>query len=51
MTYIASQGHKGLSVFYFVSARTQITGFVKLDHLPRNFFVTFRGLQVLKPRD
>ena len=51
--------HKGLTVFDFASARTQITGFVKLDHLPKNFLVTFlilkreifRGLQVLKPRD
>ena len=33
--------HKGLTVFDFASARTQITGFFTLDHLPRNFFVTF----------
>ena len=33
--------HKGLTVFDFASARTQITEFVTLDHLPKNFFVTF----------
>ena len=49
--------HKGLTVFDFASARTQITGFVTIDHLPRNFFCNlsinfkrekFRGVQVLK---